>query len=260
MNFQIFLVLICVHRWTMMEMKLAKIKTELQNNILKFGYGINYKCVGMVSHSFDRFYVVTKFELPKTQDLKFNSIPYDKGCNHLEELKTKGGYNIGMIDEIKQYYVKIVPHIDYYRKQIEYYNQTTSDILTNEIALKPSVLDGRHEIILANWPNTKYMTCNDNHNYPIKISSHLYVLQKRTVLCNCAIHAENHFLLESLAACPAKQTALTMYYTVNAAFMHYFDSLKKDLEITDLDAHISQNWTSQEQVISISLQTLEIDL
>ena len=40
-----------------------------------------------------------------------------------------------MNEEIKQYCVKIAPHIDYYRKQIEYYNQTTSDILTNEIAL-----------------------------------------------------------------------------------------------------------------------------
>ena len=34
--------------------------TELQNNILKFGYGINYKYIGTISHSFDRFYVVTK--------------------------------------------------------------------------------------------------------------------------------------------------------------------------------------------------------
>ena len=99
----------------------------------------------------------------------------------------------------------------------------------NKTNVKPSVFDGRHEIILANWPNTKYVTCNDNHNYPIRIPSHLYVLLKRTVLCNCAIHAENHFLLESIAACPGKQTALTMHYTVNTTFMHYFDSLKEDL-------------------------------
>ena len=90
----------------------------------------------------------------------------------------------------------------------------------NKTDVKPSVLDGGHEIILANWPNTKYVTCNDNHNYPIKISSHPYVLLKRTVLCNCDIHAENHFLFESIAACPGKQSALTIYYTVNIAFMH----------------------------------------
>ena len=43
---------------------------ELKKNILKFGYCINYKYEGILSHSFDRFYVVTKFELPKVEDLK----------------------------------------------------------------------------------------------------------------------------------------------------------------------------------------------
>ena len=36
---------------------------------------------------------------------------------------------------IKCYCVKIAPHIDYYRKQIAYYNQMATDILTNELAL-----------------------------------------------------------------------------------------------------------------------------
>ena len=129
----------------------------------------------------------------------------------------------------------------------------------NETDVKPSVLDGGHEIVLANWPNTKYVTYNDNHNYPIKIPSHPYVLLKRTVLCNCDIHAENHFSLESIAAHPGKQSALTMYYTVKTAFMHYFDSLKDNLEMTNLDAYIPQNWTTQEQVLPISLQTTQFD-
>ena len=42
---------------------------ELKKNILNFGYGVNFKYEGMLSHSFDRFYIVTKFELPKTKDL-----------------------------------------------------------------------------------------------------------------------------------------------------------------------------------------------
>ena len=37
-----------------------EIRPKLQRNILKFGYGINYKYGGMLAHSFDRFYVVTK--------------------------------------------------------------------------------------------------------------------------------------------------------------------------------------------------------
>ena len=109
--------------------------TELQKNILKFGYGINYKYVGTLSHSFDRFYVVTKFELPKVQDLQFTTIPYDKGCNHFDGMKSKGRYSLGLIEEVKKYCVKIAPHIANYKKQIKYYNQTAYEILTNELAL-----------------------------------------------------------------------------------------------------------------------------
>ena len=50
-----------------------------------------------------------------------------------------------------------------------------------------------------------------------------------------------------------------MYYTVNTAFMHYFDSLIENSETENLDIHISQNWTTQEQVFPISLQTSEFD-
>ena len=42
--------------------------------------------------------MVTKFELPKVQDLEFDDIPYNEGCSHLDEAKTKGGYNAGMFE------------------------------------------------------------------------------------------------------------------------------------------------------------------
>ena len=83
----------------MMEINLGD--TEIQKNLLIFGYRINYKYVGTLSHSFDRFYVVTKFELPKVQDLQFTTIPHDKGCNHLDDVKSKGRYQIGLIEEVK---------------------------------------------------------------------------------------------------------------------------------------------------------------
>ena len=119
-----------MHEYTM-EIDLGD--TELPNNILKFGYGINYKYVGKVSHSFDRFYVVTKFELPKVEDLQFDDIPYDAECAHLDNPKPR--QSLGMIKEVKCYCVKIAPYIKYYRKQIAYYNQMATDILTNELAL-----------------------------------------------------------------------------------------------------------------------------
>ena len=75
----------------------------------------------------------------------------------------------------------------------------------NKTDVKPSVLDGRHETILANWPSTKYVICNDNHNFPIKIPSHPYVLLKRTVLCNCAIEAESNFFIR-IYSCMSRKT------------------------------------------------------
>ena len=106
---------------------------DLPNNILKFGYGINYKYMGKISHSFDRFYIVTKFELPKVEDLKFDDIPYDAKCAHLDNQKP--GQILGILKDVKRYCIKIALHIEYYRKQIAYYNQTAADILTNELAL-----------------------------------------------------------------------------------------------------------------------------
>ena len=129
----------------------------------------------------------------------------------------------------------------------------------NKTDVKPSVLDGGHEIILANWPSTKYVICNDNHNFPVKIPSHPYVLLKRSVLCNCAIEADDNFLWESIAACPGKHSALTMYYMANTAFMNYFDNLIEQLEIEKLDMPIFKNWTTEQQVFPIALQTSEFD-
>ena len=37
----------------------------------------------MLSHSFDRFYVVTKFILPTIEDLKYLSIEFDSTCKYL---------------------------------------------------------------------------------------------------------------------------------------------------------------------------------
>ena len=39
---------------------------------LNFGYGVNFKYEGMLTHSFDRLYVVAKYAIPKIENLKLN--------------------------------------------------------------------------------------------------------------------------------------------------------------------------------------------
>ena len=92
------------------------------------------------------------------------------------------------------------------------------------------MLDGRRQIILANWPNYKRIICTYNNNIPVSIPSHPYVLLDRNILCNCDIEAESNFLLESLAACREHEKPdLEMYFTVNLAFIDYLEELNETI-------------------------------
>ena len=72
---------------------MVKIKLELQKNILKFGYIINYKYEGMLADSFDRFYVVTRFILPTLDDFRMSLIKYDEDCKYLRRLDDQNDDN-----------------------------------------------------------------------------------------------------------------------------------------------------------------------
>ena len=93
----------------------------------------------------------------------------------------------------------------------------------NKSDIIPTVLDGGNKIILTNWPNNKHIICTINNDIPIKLPSNPYILVNRSVLCNCSIEVDNHYLLESLAACDNRGSKLTMHFTVNTAFTNYLD-------------------------------------
>ena len=115
----------------------------------------------------------------------------------------------------------------------------------NKMDIILTILDGGNEIILANWPNDKYIICTINNNMPIEIPSHPYILVNRSVLCNCAIEAENNFLLESLGECHDANTNLVMYFMVNTAFTNYIDqfNLTKELKFPILTNKTTSEFT-----------------
>ena len=131
----------------------------------------------------------------RTQDLDIcKKIGYQFYCEGLFVVKQKVKYSC----EIAIYF-DLGTEIIKENCDLQYYFNNTD--------VKPAVLDGGHEIVLANWPNNKHVICNDNNNIPIKIPSHLYALINRTVLHNCGIEVADNFLLESIAAWPGKQSA-----------------------------------------------------
>ena len=129
-----------------------------------------------------------------------------------------------------------------------YYNKTDTI---------PTVLDGGDEIILANWPNDKHIICTTNNDIPVKIMSHPYVVVNRSILCNCGLEVENHYLLESLAACDNRDSKLTMYFTINTAFVNYLETFPNLAD--SLDIPLIKNRTTYEQIIPITLNVSEFD-
>ena len=110
-----------------------KIKLELQRNILKFGYAINYKYEGMLAHSFDRFYIVTKFILPSIEDIKFSKLNYDHTCTYMNKEYAPNRDSRKYLTELKTYCNKVKLFVSYYRKLINAYNKIAHNILENEI-------------------------------------------------------------------------------------------------------------------------------
>ena len=109
--------------------KANMLKKHLKDTKRHFGYGANFKYEGMLTHSFDRFYVVAKYEIPKVEHLQFTTFSFDLTCNHLNISKTN--YLLRYIRHCR----RITPYVKFYKQQIDYYNRTTYNILQNEIGL-----------------------------------------------------------------------------------------------------------------------------
>ena len=166
-------------------------------------------------------------------------IGYEYYCEELFVVKSKSKYSCtsALYFQLDRQTIKENCIFDYY------YNKTD---------VKPSILDGGYEIVLANWPSFKRIVCSTHNNIPIEIPSHPYVLLNRTVLCNCIIEAESNFLLESIVACDPERddVDLKMYFMANTAFFNYFDEL-----ISTLDIPFFHNITRQEHILLISLES-----
>ena len=121
--------------------------TSTKEKYFNFGYGINYKYEGMLAHSFNRFYVVTKFIFPSIGDLKFSKLNYDT-FTYLDNRNTQTTETRKHMLDLMTFCKKIEPFVMYYKRLIKSYNHMAHSILENEI-----------KVILPQVPKT----CNYHH-------------------------------------------------------------------------------------------------
>ena len=93
----------------------VSIMPELKQNVLRFGYGVNFRYEGMLAHSFDRFYVVMRIEIPKVSDLNLTVFQFDYNCSHVTHIEKDTKFKIpSTIKACLKYIVKILFHICIY--------------------------------------------------------------------------------------------------------------------------------------------------
>ena len=115
----------------------VSIMPELKQNVLRFGYGVNFRYEGMLAHSFDRFYVVTRIEIPKVLDLNLTVFQVDYNCSHVTNIEKGTRSKVpGMIQNMfKQYCRNIIRYMYLYKHQVEYYEKTVYNILEKDIGM-----------------------------------------------------------------------------------------------------------------------------
>ena len=91
----------------------------------------------MLAHSFDRFYVVTRIEIPKVLDLNLTVFQFDYNCSHVTNIEKGTRFKVpDMIQNMfKQYCRNIIPYMYLYKHQVEYYEKTVYNILEKDIGM-----------------------------------------------------------------------------------------------------------------------------
>ena len=112
MELSLCLIILCLYSTSA-----VSIMPELKCNILRFGYGMNFRYEGMLSHSFDRFYMVTKIEIPKVLDQNLTMFQFDHNCSHVVNIEKGSRFKIfstikGMFDV---YCKNIIPYMYLYK-------------------------------------------------------------------------------------------------------------------------------------------------
>ena len=99
-----------------------------------------------------------------TQELKMcKKIGYEYYCKELFIIKSKMRYSCA-----STIYFNLKSDVIRGNCEFQYYYNKTD--------IKPTVLNGGFQIILANWPNYRKIMCLHNNNIPINIPGHPYVL------------------------------------------------------------------------------------
>ena len=137
-----------------------------------------------------------------------------------------------------------------------FYNLTRDVILENckfnyyyNTTVLPSILDGGLHILLANMLNPKRLICSYDQGLAKPLPTSSYALVSRDILCYCYLQIGLTYTLKSIASCNVTTTP-TLEYTVNLAFMDYFQSFWNNGTLS----HIPFEPSMEEIVLPVAME------
>ena len=137
-----------------------------------------------------------------------------------------------------------------------FYNLTRDVILENckfnyyyNTTVLPSILDGGSHILLANMLNPKRLICSYDQGLAKPLPTSSYALVSRDILCYCHLQIGLTYILKSIASCNVTTTP-TLEYTVNLAFMDYFQSFWNNGTLS----HIPLEPSMEEIVLPVAME------
>ena len=74
---------------------------------------------GMLVHSYERFYIVTKFMLPSMGHIKFSNLNFNHSCTYMNKEYAPNMDSSKYLAELKTYCNKIKPIVVYYSNLIK---------------------------------------------------------------------------------------------------------------------------------------------
>ena len=88
----------------------------------------------------------------------------------------------------------------------------------------PSILDGGHQLVLANLEEDKRLICRDNDDFAVPLPSQTYVMVNRSLLCYCDIDAGYSYVMQTLSSCDGPKQPVQLEFTYNLAFFNTFQA------------------------------------
>ena len=144
----------------------------------------NEQAHSYTEHKIEKLYITLNEETYITlcaQELKmYKKIGYEYYCKELFVVKSKTRYGCASAIYFNSGSDVIKANCEF----LYYYNKTD---------IKPTILDGGFQIILANCPSYRKIMCSHNNNDPVNIPGHPYILMNRSVLCNCDVGSRRQF-------------------------------------------------------------------